>query len=91
MQKQEDYLTQIDEWEYCYCRNCRKIRYNFELEGTEHGIRCTKCGGYELEAPAWVHCPHHKVSTVKCARAGKGIRKEEQGYKCEERCSFRKP
>jgi len=90
MQKREVYLAQMYEWEYCYCRNCDKIRYSFELEVTEQGIRCSKCGGYDLEVPGWVHCPHHNV-TVKCARAGKGLVKEEYGYECKDRCRFRKP
>jgi len=90
MQKQEVYLAQIYEWEYAYCRNCGKIRYIFDLEATEHGIRCSKCGSYDLEAPRWVYCPHRKAS-VKCARAGKGLIKEEYGYECEHRCRFLMP
>ena len=91
MQEREDYLAQINEWEYCYCRHCDKIRYSFELEPTEHGIQCSKCGGYDLEAPGWVPCPHERVGAVKCARAGKGIKREEYGDDCKYRCSFRKP
>ncbi len=90
MQKQEVYLDQISEWEYCYCRDCDRIRYSFELEATERGIRCSKCGGYDLEAPGWVHCPHEKSGAVKCARAGIGIIIEEYGEDCKHRCSFRK-
>ncbi len=98
MQKQEDYLAllegllaQIEEWGYCYCRTCSRIRYKAELEATEQGIRCSKCGGYDLESPGWVYCPHEKSSAVKCARAGRGIVKGEYGYTCELRCTFRKP
>jgi hypothetical protein len=91
VQKLEDYLTKINEWEYCYCRNCDKIRYSFELEATESGIRCSRCGGYALEAPGWVHCPHEKVGAVKCPRTGSGIRREKYEDECKYRCSFRKP
>ena len=88
MQRKEDYRTQIFEWEYCYCRDCGKIRYSSDLEATEHGIRCVKCGSYDLEGPRWVRCPHHKMA-VKCARAGRGlVKKEEYWYECEYRCRF---
>lgn len=87
MQKRKVYLAQM---EYCYCRNCGKIRYSFDLETTEHGIRCSKCGGYDLEAPVWVDCPHRKVP-VKCPRAGKGLMKGKYGYECEYRCRFLMP
>jgi hypothetical protein len=86
----KDYLKQIKEWEYCYCAKCEKIIYAHELELTERGIQCSKCKGYDLEAPAWVSCPHEKVSAVKCPRAGKGIRKGETGDECVFSCSFRK-
>lgn len=91
MQMREVYLNQIHEWEYCYCQNCEKIRYGFELEATDRGIQCAKCGSYDLEAPAWVHCPHERSRAVKCARAGRGIRREEYGEECKYRCIFRKP
>ena len=89
MQKLADCFAQIDEWGYCYCKNCNRIRYSGELEATEQGIRCARCGGYDLEAPAWVHCPHEKSAAVKCARAGRGIKQGEYGYECELRCNFR--
>ncbi len=89
MQKRKDYIAQINEWGYCYCRNCDRMRYSYELEATERGIRCSKCGGYDLEAPGWAYCPHDNVSAVKCPRAGKGIIKGEYGDECEYRCSFR--
>jgi len=88
MPKQEDYLAQIKEWDYCYCRDCGRMRYGSELEVTERGIRCSKCGGYDLEAPAWIECPYRKFSMVKCPRAGKGIKQEEHGYNCEYHCDF---
>ncbi len=89
MSKLEDYLALIDEWEYCYCRNCDKIRYSSELEATERGIRCSRCGGYDLEAPGWVNCP--QMTAVKCARAGKGIMRGDYGVKCIYHCIYRKP
>ncbi len=89
MQTREDYLAQINGWEYCYCRKCDKIRYSFELEATEQGVRCSVCGGYSLEAPGWVQCPHEKSGAVKCARAGKGIVKQEYGNECQYHCDFR--
>lgn len=91
MQKQEAYVAQIDEWEYCYCINCDRIRYRFELEVTELGIRCSKCGSYDLEAPAWVFCPHAMfVAATKCPRAGKGIKEGKYGIECVYRCNYRK-
>ena len=91
MTKREDYLEQIREWEYCYCRHCDKIRYASELEVTEDGIKCSVCGNYGLEAPAWVHCPHDRGGAVKCARAGKGVMRENYGDECKYHCDFRKP
>ena len=89
MGKREDYLAQILDWGYCYCRNCDRIRYSFELEATEDGIRCSKCGGYNLEAPGWAVCPYQRGGAVKCARAGKGLVAEKYGIDCKYRCSFR--
>ena len=91
MQKLEFYLNQIHEWQYYYCRNCEMIIYSSELEFTECRIRCSKCGGYDLEAPAWVNCSHPKSGAVKCPRAGEGIKREEYGNDCKYRCNFRKP
>lgn len=89
--KQEAYAFQIDEWEYCYCVTCDRIRYKFELEATEKGIRCSKCGRYDLEVPAWIFCPHTMfAAATKCPRAGKGIRKGKYGIECHDRCSYRK-
>jgi len=90
MPEREANLSQIDEWEYCYCRNCEKIRYGFELEATERGIRCSKCGSYDLEAPGWVRCPYERDSAVKCPRAGKGIVKKDYGVECEYHCIYRR-
>ena len=90
MPKREDYLAQLDEWGYGYCRKCGKIRYSADLEATENGIRCRRCGSYDLEAPGWIYCPHEKASAVKCARAGRGIKQGEFGSECELRCNFRK-
>lgn len=84
--------TQIDAWEYCYCRNCDRIRYSYELEVTERGIRCSKCGGYNVEPPGWVNCPNETLyRLVKCARAGRGVVKGTYGYECKYYCCFRKP
>lgn len=85
----DNYVDIIKEWEYCYCSNCRTIRFSSELEATEDGIRCSKCKSYKLEEPGWVQCPHHKDSIVKCARAGKGIVKTKYGYECQDHCYFR--
>ena len=90
MSKLNAYLDEIHKWEYCYCKNCDKIRYESELEATERGIQCSNCGSFDLEAPDWITCPHNKAGAVKCARAGKGIKKEEYGYDCKYRCNFRK-
>lgn len=91
MKTQDEQAAQIAEWEYCYCVTCNRIRYRFELEATEAGIRCLKCGGYELEAPAWIFCPHAMFLTAtKCPRAGQGIKRGKDGIECNYRCSFRK-
>ncbi len=89
--KLENYLAWVNNWEYCYCQECEKIRYRFDLEVTENGIQCRFCGSYNLEVPSWVHCPHEKTSMVKCPRAGVGIRRGEYGYECMFHCDFRKP
>ena len=68
-------LARIKEWEYCYCASCKKIKFSKDLKATEEGICCSECGNSNLEPPAWVNCPHHKDSIVKCPRGGKGIRK----------------
>ena len=91
MGKREGYLAQIRDWGYCYCGDCGRIRYSFELEATEDGIRCSKCGGYNLEAPAWTICPYERGGAVKCARAGKGLITEKYGMECKYRCTFREP
>jgi hypothetical protein len=85
----KDLTEQIGEWEYCYCQGCRKIRESKDLKITESGVQCIRCGGSELEAPGWVACPHHKMSEVKCPRAGKGIVRHTGGYDCADRCFFR--
>ncbi|HAG11028.1 MAG TPA: hypothetical protein DCK76_06515 [Desulfotomaculum sp.] len=85
----EYYLDKIKEWEYCYCANCRQMRFSTELEATEDGIRCAKCKSYNLEEPGWVVCPYHKDSLVKCARAGKGIVKLKHEAECKDHCHFR--
>jgi len=87
--KAEFYLKQIREWEYCYCTKCEWMRYGSELEVTEDGIRCSKCGSYALEPPGWVPCPHQKVAAVKCPRGGRGIVVDESGSDCKYRCTFR--
>ncbi len=91
MVKKVDYLAEIENWEYCYCRDCDRIRYGYELEATERGIRCSRCGGYNLEAPGWVSCPQMRGGAVKCPRAGRGIVREEYAVECQYHCSFQKP
>lgn len=85
----EHYVDIIKDWGYCYCANCREIRYSSALEATEDGVRCSHCKGYNLEAPGWVRCPHHKDTMVKCPRAGKGIVKLKYEYECQDHCNFR--
>ncbi|MGM0689212.1 MAG: hypothetical protein ACQESO_06480 [Bacillota bacterium] len=85
------YNEKIKNWEYAYCVDCKQIRFSSELEATPGGIRCSKCTGYNLEAPGWVVCPHHKDSLVKCPRAGKRIVKSEHGTECQDHCNFRLP
>ncbi len=90
-QTAKDYNTLIKEWEYCYCVNCDCIRYSAELTVTEQGIKCSVCGSYDLEAPAWVNCPQEwKNEAIKCPRGGSGIRKGPNGEdKCIYCCTFR--
>lgn len=85
----EHYLDEIKTWEYGYCADCKRLRSSSELEATVDGIRCSKCKGYNLEAPGWVACPNHKDSFVKCPRAGKGIMKTKYGVVCRDDCNFR--
>ncbi len=85
----EYFVDIIKDWGYCYCANCREIRYGSELEATVDGVRCSKCKSYNLEAPGWVRCPHHKDTLVKCPRSGKGIVKLKYEYECQDHCSFR--
>jgi len=91
MLKLGDYRNQIRKWEYCYCRDCDRVIYSSELEATESGIRCSKCGGYSLEAPGWVLCPAERGSAVKCPRAGKGIIRGDYEVECKYHCIFREP
>ncbi len=81
---------QIDpEAEYCYCHNCRKLREISDLVITGRGQQCRYCGGDHIDESGWVICPHHKISAVKCPRAGKGITKGDNGMECADRCFFR--
>lgn len=81
--------ARIKDWEYCYCASCKKIKFSKDLKATEEGICCSECGNSNLEPPAWVNCPHHKDSIVKCPRGGKGIRKTKYEYVCQDHCYFR--
>lgn len=89
MSRREDHLKQIREWGYCYCTNCGKIAYSFDLEATDQGIRCVRCNSYDLEAPDWVCCPHHKSTAVNCPRGGKGIVVGQYETACVFHCNFR--
>ena len=91
---EDDYTTKekadsakLRHLEYCYCRNCETIRYDFQLAATPSGIRCTICGSSELVPPAWIECPHRK-GAVKCTAGGTGLVRERTGYKCLDRCRF---
>lgn len=86
----EVFAKRIQEWQYCYCNNCKRIVDAVDLEITDQGIRCSHCKSYDLQSPAWIQCPHHKVAFLKCARAGKGIKATKEGYECHDRCAFRK-
>ena len=89
--KKKDYAARIKEWEYAYCPGCDRIRYEFELEATKSGIRCSRCGGTDLEAPAWVFCPHAMfVAATKCPRGGLGIVEGRSGRECSHRCAYRR-
>gem|GEM_PF-607121 len=77
------------EAEYCYCHDCRKLRETTDLVLTDQGLTCRHCGGSNFDEAGWVICPYHKVSAVKCPRAGKGIITGENGLECIDRCFFR--
>lgn len=89
MKNLKTYRDLVRDWEYCYCQKCQKIKYSFELEATDSGIRCSHCGSYDLEPPGWIKCPYEKTGAVKCARAGKGVAKGTHGQECTYRCNFR--
>ncbi len=89
MNRQEEYVQRINQWEYCYCPQCKRVRTAAELAVTETGASCAVCGSSNLDPPGWVSCPHRKVSAVKCPRSGKGIIRDEHGARCQDRCSFR--
>jgi hypothetical protein len=57
---------------------------------SENSLVCRVCGTHDLEAPAWIQCPHHMGFAVNCPRAGKGISEGKFGLECAYRCSFRK-
>lgn len=82
-------IERIKGWEYAYCVDCGRIRYSAELEATAEGIRCSKCGGYNLEAPGWAVCPYYGDTAVKCPRGGRSIVKTVRGAECHEYCPFR--
>ena len=91
MKTAKDYNALISDWEYCYCVNCNTIRYGAELTATDKGVKCSVCGSYDLEVPAWVNCPQEmKNVAVKCPRGGSGIIKGKRGEnECVYYCSFR--
>ena len=74
-------------WEYCYCRDCKTIRYTSDLEINSERLQCLKCGGFDLEVPRWVDCPHRK-GAVKCVFGGTGLARGKGGYECRDRCKF---
>jgi len=75
--------------EYCYCHHCKRIIESSDLRITEKGLQCRHCGSYSLDEPGWVACPHHKLTAVKCPRAGRGIINSGFGLECTDRCFFR--
>jgi hypothetical protein len=91
MKTAKDYIGLINDWEYCYCVKCDTIRYADELTATDQGIKCSVCGSYDLEAPAWISCPQEiRKAGVKCPRGGSGIRKGDKGDEiCIYHCAFR--
>lgn len=73
--------------EYLYCKNCKVVRYEYELKMTGDGLKCPECGGNDFEESGWVQCPFHKCA-VKCAVAGKGLNKNEESMECLYHCNF---
>ena len=51
--KADAYLLKLKEWEYCYCKNCKVVRYVDELEATSQGIKCLTCSSFDIDPPAW--------------------------------------
>ncbi|HHX88038.1 MAG TPA: hypothetical protein GX693_07690 [Firmicutes bacterium] len=89
MSGRKNYVDLVNQWEYCYCPSCKRIRSIAELVVSDTGISCAVCGSNNLDSPGWVICPHRKVSAVKCPRSGKGIIRDKHGARCQDRCSFR--
>ncbi len=87
----ERYRGKIRDWEYGYCLDCGQVRLSSELEATPEGIRCSKCQGYNLEAPGWTICPYFGETVIKCPRAGKSIINTAKGIECREHCHLRVP
>jgi hypothetical protein len=85
----ENYAQMLNSMEYCYCQNCKRIKESSELVMTAQGLKCRQCGGYDIDQPGWIACPHQKLTSVKCPRAGKGIIDHENGLECTDRCFFR--
>lgn len=81
--------SKMEIMEYCYCNRCQRIKSAADLIITEKGLQCSQCGGYNLDEPGWVVCPHQKTSAVKCPRAGKGIINTGYSLECTDRCFFR--
>lgn len=82
-------LPKLEEMEYCYCRHCQRLRVSEELVLTSEGLQCRHCGYDEFDEPGWISCPYHKMTAVKCPRAGKGIIHNGSGLDCSDRCFFR--
>jgi hypothetical protein len=75
----------LEEKEYVYCEDCKRIRYPDEVGETSHGLKCLRCGGSRLREAVWVECPHRKT-VVKCAMGGRGLGLSRAGYECLDRC-----
>ena len=89
MPDQEYCQKLLKNWEYGYCPRCRQLKEKTEIEVAVKGLRCIRCGSYDLESPGWVNCPHQKAYAVKCPRGGRGITMGDEGCRCIDRCRFR--
>ena len=90
MEKAFEKLLPADPADYCFCNCCNRMVRSKDIEADSEGHRrCLTCGGSDFADSAWVICPYHKMTAVKCPRGGKGLFDTGHGVECSDRCFFR--